>query len=82
MKVEKKKCLPFPFALVGCLTKLPYLLLGEVAFVAPTRVCSVVVDAPPVERPAQKGYILPGAIGPDLYEKSDYLSVWELSKWV
>lgn len=62
--------------------KLPFLLFGEDAFVAPTRVCSVVVDAPPEERPAQKGYILPGAIGPDLYEKSDYISVWELSKWV
>lgn len=65
-----------------CLKKLPFLLLGEVAFVAPTRVCSVVVDALSLERPAQKGYILPGAIGPDLYEKNDYLSVWERSKWV
>lgn len=40
------------------------------------------VDAQPVEKLAQKEYILPGAIGPDLYEENDCLSVWELSKWV
>lgn len=69
VKVLKKKKKEASFPLSSCE------LLEKVAFLVPTSLCSVVVDALPVEKLACAGCLLSSINQPDLYEEGDCLSV-------